>query len=104
MHKANLSWADSRAIDRDEVDYSAKGTGPKGEWMTMLIVNISPQGMMVRSHHELSPGDRMRVTLPDVGTLVAEVRWSIAGRMGCQFVETIDRARYYTLLAALMRN
>lgn len=104
MQNTNLSWADSRAIERDAVDYSAKGTGPKGEWMTMLIVDMSPMGMMVRSNHDLSPGDRMRVNLPDVGAVVAEVRWSMAGRMGCQFVEPIDRARYYTLLAALMRN
>jgi hypothetical protein len=43
------------------------------------------------------------VNLPKVGTMVAEVRWSLGGRIGCQFERAIDLASYYELLAVLMK-
>lgn len=99
----NLSFTDNRASERDDVHHRARAYGPHGEPLTLLVVNISPLGLMARTTQEFAPGTRLRVALPALGTVVAEVRWTLGGRIGCQFAQSIDRASYYTLLAALMR-
>lgn len=104
MFATNLALGDNRAVDRDEVHYHARAFGPNGERLTLLVVNISPLGLMARCSQEFAAGQRLRITLPSVGTVTAEARWSLGGRTGCQFMQTIDRAAYYLMLAAMMRQ
>lgn len=100
----SLALAEGRREDRDEVHYRARAFGPDAKQLKLLIVNISPHGMMARCDAGFEIGERMRVTLPVVGTVVAEVRWSLGGRIGCQFGQAIDLASYYELLAALVKG
>jgi hypothetical protein len=39
-----------------------------------------------------------------VGVIVAEVRWSLGGRIGCELDRPIGMAEYYELLSALLKN
>nr|WP_279588173.1 PilZ domain-containing protein [Sphingomonas japonica] len=70
----------------------------------MLIVNLSPHGLMARVEGDFSEGQRIRVILPVTGVIAAEIRWCLGGRMGCQFDQAIDLASYYELLAGLMQR
>src|SRR3546814_1471715 len=77
-----LAWKDGRAVGRDEVHYRARAFGPDAQPLVMLIVNISAMGLMARCDAGYAVGDRLRITLPVVGVVVAEIRWSLGGRIG----------------------
>lgn len=95
---------DRRLVERDEVHYRARAFGPDAQPVTLLIVNISPHGLMARCEKPFVEGDRMRVTLPAVGVVAAEVRWSLGGRLGASFDTAIDLAGYYELIAQMMKK
>ncbi|PCD02972.1 pilus assembly protein PilZ [Sphingomonas spermidinifaciens] len=95
---------DERAEHRDEVHLRARGFGPDARPLPLTIVNLSPHGLMARCDAAFEEGARLRVTLPVVGVIVAEVRWSLGGRIGCRFEQGIDRASYYEMLAAILRR
>jgi hypothetical protein len=101
---AQQALADGRAEWRDEVELPTRAFGPDARALPLLIVNLSPHGLMARSEARLREGDRIRVTLPVVGAIAAEVRWSIDGRLGCRFDSGLDRASYYDLLATVLRR
>ena len=101
----NLAIADSRSEDRDEVHYRARATGADANTQHMLlIVNISPHGLMGRCDSAVAEGERLHVQLPGVGPVVAEVRWALGGRLGCQFDKPIDLAGYYEMVATMLRG
>ncbi|MEO6217025.1 MAG: PilZ domain-containing protein [Sphingomonas sp.] len=95
---------DERAVPRDEVHYRARALGPDDKMLSLLIVNMSALGLMARADTNYDVGDQLRVTLPVVGTVVAEIRWTLGGRLGCQLTRPIDLASYYDLLAVLVRG
>ena len=99
----NMAWADHRASARDEVHYRARAVGPDARQMWLLIVNISAQGLMARYDNDLPVGARLRVTLPIVGVVAAQVRWSLGGRIGCELDHPIGQADYFDLLAVLLK-
>ncbi|MBB5708969.1 PilZ domain-containing protein [Sphingomonas xinjiangensis] len=99
----NLAMVDNRRELRDEVHYRARAFGPDARQLGFLVVNLSPQGLMARSEAPFEIGDRLRVVFPGTGSLVAEVRWSLGGRVGCRFEHAIDLASYYELLATLLK-
>lgn len=99
----NLAVADDRREMRDEVHYRARAFGPDARQLNFLVVNVSPHGLMARCDAPLKTGDRLRVILPGTGSLGAEVRWSLGGRVGCRFERAIDLATYYELLATLLK-
>lgn len=101
---AAASADDRRAAERDEVHYRARTFGPDNQPVTLLIVNISPHGLMARCEKPFAEGDRIRVTLPAVGAVPAEIRWSLGGRLGASFDTAIDLASYYELIAQLMKK
>ncbi len=100
----NLAIADERQVSRDEVHYRARAFGPDARQLAFLIVNISPHGLMARCDTEFDTGARIRIVLPVAGPVVAEVRWWLGGRLGCQFDPAIDLATYYELIAALLKG
>jgi hypothetical protein len=103
MGNALAVTLDDRAMPRDEVHYRARAIGPDSKPISLLIVNMSALGMMARVDTDCPVGGRLKVTLPVVGAISAEIRWSLGGRIGCELDRPIDQATYYGLLAALIR-
>ncbi len=103
-HFPSVAADERRAIDRDEVHYRARAFGPDARSYTLLVVNLSPHGLMARCEMPFVQGDRLRIMLPVVGVAVAEIRWSLGGRVGVHFDTAIDLASYYELLATLMKK
>lgn len=95
---------DERSVSRDEVEFRTRGFGPDGKPFPLLIVNISALGLMARCDRALAAGDPIRVQLPVLGSIAAEIRWSLGGRIGCELARAIDLADYYTVLAAMIRR
>ncbi|MES2988948.1 MAG: PilZ domain-containing protein [Pseudomonadota bacterium] len=100
----NLAFAEVRREGREEVHYRARAFGPDAKSHGLLIVNISPHGLMARCEACFEVGDRIRIQLPVVGVMVAEIRWSLGGRLGAQFENVIDLASYYELATIMVRG
>jgi hypothetical protein len=103
MAGTNLAFADERLVDREEVHFRARASGPGGRQLRFLVVNISAHGLMARCDDPLAAGDQIRVQLPVLGTVFGEVRWALGGRAGVQFERMIELAPYYALLTALVK-
>lgn len=95
--------SDERSEPRDAVHHRTRAAHPDGRLLPLLVVNTSQGGLMARCDAPCEEGDRLRVDLPQIGHVVAEVRWCLGGRLGCRFERTLGLAEYYTLLAALRR-
>lgn len=100
---ASLAFRDDRTVGRDEVHYRAKAFGPDARPLALVIVNMSAQGLMARCETQYEPGERITISLPVVGAIVAHIRWSLGGRIGCELDRTIDLADYYELLAMMLK-
>lgn len=95
---------DRRGAPREEVYHRTRGVLASGGSVPLQVVNVSATGFMARTEAELEPGTRLQVRLPVVGERPAEVRWALAGRIGCQFDRPVDLADYLGLLGALARE
>ena len=98
-----LPVTDNRALARDEVHYRARAFGPDARQVALLIVNVSAMGLMARADVPYAIGERLRITLPVIGVVIAEIRWSLGGRLGCELDQPIDLADYYDLLAVMLK-
>ena len=98
-----LAQPDRREAPREEVFYRTRALA--GDTTVPLhLVNISAGGFMARTEDELTVGAPLRVRLPVVGEVRAEIRWALGGRIGCQFDRMIGLAAYLELLGALMKD
>ena len=99
-----IGWMhDERSEPRDAVHHRTRAVHPDGRLLPLLIVNTSQSGFMARCEAACAEGDRLRVDLPQIGNVVAEVRWALGGRLGCRLERQLGLAEYYTLLAGLRR-
>lgn len=95
---------DERSVPRDEVHYRTRAVAADGRSIPVLIVNISACGLMMRCETDHAVGERLKVALPVVGTVNADVRWSLGGRTGCELDAMIALAPYYELLTAMVKG
>lgn len=104
MGATALAYTEKRELPRDEVDYRTRAIGADAQPLSLQVVNMSAQGLMARIVGDRPVGERLRITLPIVGMVWAEVRWSLGGRIGCELDRPIGMAEYYELLAALLKG
>jgi hypothetical protein len=99
---ARLDDLDLRGETRDPVAFPARAIGADARELSILIANLSPSGLMARCDRSVTVGERLRIVLPVIGVAIADVRWAQDGRIGCRMEQTIDRATYYELVAAVI--
>ncbi|WP_232473851.1 PilZ domain-containing protein [Sphingomonas sp. MA1305] len=92
---------DGRAEPRDEVHFRGRVLLADRRTVTVLVVNLSPGGLMIRSDAPVSVGEWIRVQLPLVGEMQVAVRWALGGRIGCQFERPIPAGQYHAVLGAM---
>lgn len=92
---------EERIEPRDETSRRVPVFANGGARMSMLVVNLSPHGLMARNEEPIGCGQRLVFDLPEVGRISAEVRWSLGGRIGCRFVEAISSDCYPRTLRAM---
>lgn len=95
---------ETRAEPRDEVMHRTRATDAGGNTIKLVLVNVSPSGLMARCEGDPGAGDRLRVMMPVIGEIVAQVRWSLGGRIGCSLDRTIPLDAYYGMLTAMLRT
>jgi hypothetical protein len=89
-----------RRAQRDLVDMVSHITA-LGRTHGARIINISALGLMCRTGAPLDIGQRVTVWLPVVKDRAAEVRWAEDGRIGMEFVQTIE-PRLYDAMVSLI--
>lgn len=92
---------DGRAEPRDEVHHRARARLADQRTVSVLVVNLSPSGLMIRSDAPVSVGEWIKIQLPVQGEMQAAVRWALGGRIGCQFERPIETNRYPGVLGAM---
>ena len=64
-------------------------TGPDGETMSAVVLDISREGCRLSVDGELHLGNRIAIDVDRYGSHIAEVRWSAGGEVGAVFVEPV---------------
>lgn len=104
MPLANRIQTERRQAEREEVFYRTRATPLGMNSLPVQVVNISANGFMARTEIDLPIGHPLSIRLPVVGDIKAEIRWTLGGRIGCQFMQMIAFAPYLDLLGALARG
>jgi hypothetical protein len=94
---------DERTQPREQVSHRTRLLAADGRALPVLVVNMSAGGFMARCDEPFGEGDPVRLLLPVLGVVRAEVRWALGGRVGCQLDRTIAQPIYLELLAAMGR-
>jgi hypothetical protein len=95
---------DQRQSPRTDVYARIPVTLPDGRTTTVTLVNISADGVLMRTDARIDEGAIVTVSLPVIGKRQARGVWSLGGRSGVNFLETISATDYLPLLRALGAN
>ncbi|WCM28821.1 PilZ domain-containing protein [Sphingomonas sp. QA11] len=95
-------FQEKRVDERIPVFHRTRATGPDGQALSLVIVDLSANGLMARCDAQLAPGEWLQIMLPLIGTCRARLRWSLGGRIGCEFDQPIGPEQYGELLAMLV--
>lgn len=93
--------AEARGSPREQTDIQSQIWGSTLAPTPARIVNMSPQGCMIRCDEMLAMGEPLTLELPRLGAMRATVMWSLSGRMGVQFDSAIPVVAYLELLDSL---
>ena len=92
---------DKRAAPRTDVYARLPLVMPDGQPAMVTAVNISADGILVRLDRKLDEGALVHLSMPVIGKVPGRAVWSLGGRSGINFIETIPVRDYETLLRAL---
>ncbi len=97
----SYAGADQRTAPRTDVYARIPATLPDGRQATVTLVNISADGLLMRNEGQLAEDAPMQVALPVLGRVSGRTIWSLGGRTGMRFDETLSEGDYLPLLRAL---
>lgn len=100
-YSASYVGLDQRASPRTDVYARLPVILPDGRSATVTLVNISADGLLMRHDQQISDGAMLTISLPVIGKIKAIAIWSLGGRSGVNFLETIRVEDYAHLLRAL---
>ena len=101
MPNQAMSRHETRSEPRDEVMHRTRAADSAGTELRLTLVNVSPSGLMARCDGDLDAGERLHVRMPIVGDILAHVRWSLGGRIGCELDAPVPLTHYHELLSAM---
>lgn len=71
---------------RRKVEFGAFAERPDGTEAVLTVSNLSYDGCEVVSAERFRIGERVKLNLPRLGRISAEIRWSAEGRAGALFI------------------
>ena len=101
VSSASYIGVDQRTSPRTDVYARLAASLPGGRSTMATLVNISADGLLIRHDQGLAPGDIVYLSMPVIGRVAAITIWSIGGRSGLNFCQTIREIDYVPLLRAL---
>lgn len=73
------------AVEIDAVVHRADGTK-----FPVRVSNFSDQGCRIESDFDIRIGERLRIAVPRMGHVKAQVRWALPGAAGTRFLTESD--------------
>lgn len=92
---------ETRRHARRALNISTSGVSQSGAPANVTIHNLSAAGLLIETALDLVPGDRLAISLPDVGPVGAEIVWVSERLYGCAFEQALGEA---ALAAAQLRG
>ncbi|HVL79054.1 MAG TPA: PilZ domain-containing protein [Sphingomicrobium sp.] len=71
--------------DRQDARIDAVIHRTDGDKVTVTLTNLSYEGCRIEAGDTFRIGERVRIAIPRVGTIDAQVRWALDGKAGAQF-------------------
>ncbi|MBA3896774.1 MAG: PilZ domain-containing protein [Sphingomonadaceae bacterium] len=91
---AHVADTDRRRANRAEVALDTLMVDREGRTFAARILNLSELGLLAETEAPLCQRAPIRVDLPTIGWLRADVVWSLGPRIGAAFREPIDANTY----------
>ncbi len=98
---ASFTGLDQRVAPRSNIYCRLPMVMPDGRQEMGTCVNISADGILVRTESRIETGDMVIVKMPVIGRIAARAIWTVAGKIGLQFDRMIPVEDYLPLLKAL---
>jgi PilZ domain-containing protein len=76
--------------DRDDVAIDAVVHRDDGSENSVTLRNLSPDGCRIESDDDFRIGERLKIAIPTLGQLNAQVRWALPGSAGARFLVALD--------------
>lgn len=99
-HYLDRSTQRRQAI-REKVDFETIATRNGRIKEQVRVADLSPFGFHLRSDADVSRGERLRLLLPVVGDVEAQVAWTLKGCLGGWFTYPIPPDRFAHMLGAI---
>jgi hypothetical protein len=87
------SYYKDRRSDRKPVDSTAQLRHHNWYSVEVKIQDVSQCGFMAECGEQVQIGSYVVLDVPGIGSVRAQVRWQIGGRMGGMFLDPISLAR-----------
>lgn len=98
---AHYVGVDQRAAPRTDIYARVSVTMPDGRTVMVTMVNISADGVLIRHDQMLNEREMVHIQMPVIGKVRGACIWSVGGRSGIHFPESIAQNDYAPLLQAL---
>lgn len=72
--------------DRDSVAIDAVVHRNDGSKKGVTLSNLSTDGCRIESDGDFRIGEKVRIAIPAIGKLKAQVRWALPGSAGAKFI------------------
>jgi hypothetical protein len=80
---AGDGWIDRKERARSNV--AATLLRHDGSSEPVMVTNLSDEGCRIETDRALAIGERLRIAIPRVGELTAQIRWTVNGSAGARF-------------------
>lgn len=76
--------------DRHDVTVEAIVHRDDGHKVKVRLTNFSDNGCRIEADEDFLIGERVRIAMPRMGNVSAQVRWALQGSAGAQFLAESD--------------
>jgi len=83
-----LGWTGRK--DCNAVEIAAVAHRTDGSKHAVKLTNFSDEGCRMEGAEPFRIGEELRIAVPGIGQLKAQVRWALPGNAGAQFVTDVD--------------
>lgn len=101
LKRLNELHEERRRAPRDDVDFPTIATRGWTETLDIRLLNISSMGFHARGKAEFVRGQKLRIMLPVVGEIEAQVAWCLTGCCGGWFPTPMSDGDYVAVLTAI---
>jgi len=90
-----------RRVPRDVIDLITMCTRDCRTRESIRLVDISPLGFHARANPQFERNERVRLVLPIIGDVEAQVAWALKGCFGGWFLQPVPEDIYPRILATI---